>query len=344
MTDPNDGEIVQAGDLEQYCASLQQTAMQAYPGDTATCFNSKGPIRQRVWSCKTCAPTNSYMGVCYACSISCHTHHDLVEMLFIRDFTCACPQDTCRIDTGTKLSAADNKYTHNFDGVFCYCSTVYDPDVEQGTMFQCLICQDWMHDRCIGKVHDESVFEEFICKTCVAATPWITAYQVRGAFVEMQTSSTSIASIQDTVAEQGENDEPKNIDSLCDICILPPTPSVIPEQLFCVENWTDKLCKCPKCISMYKSCCLMFLIDGEVDVLPADAVVEVDFDRDQDTIRALDAFKDIPREKAIDGLLKFNEFKSDLFEFLGKIRDRGPNQVVTKQDLVNFANKRARLG
>lgn len=88
----------------------------------------------------------------------------------------------------------------------------------------------------------------------------------------------------------------------------------------------------------------MFLIDGEVDVLPADAVVEVDFDRDQDTIRALDAFKDIPREKAIDGLLKFNEFKSDLFEFLGKIRDRGPNQVVTKQDLVNFANKRARLG
>lgn len=87
----------------------------------------------------------------------------------------------------------DNTYNHNFEGKFCYCDKVYNPDTD--IMYQCLLgkCgEDWYHDVCIGapkKSHPEgvNVFDtltevqedeetlpedhEFICYKCVEAVP-----------------------------------------------------------------------------------------------------------------------------------------------------------------------------
>ena len=71
-----------------------------------------------------------------------------------------------------------NQYNHNFEGRFCNCDQVYDVDAEEGTMFQCLICEDWFHEKCIGegRVPDQDEFDGFVCRHCVAKNEWLGRY------------------------------------------------------------------------------------------------------------------------------------------------------------------------
>jgi len=46
----------------------------------------------------------------------------------------------------------ENSYTHNFDGLYCWCQKTYDHD-SNDVMIQCIMCQDWFHDTCIQKVN-----------------------------------------------------------------------------------------------------------------------------------------------------------------------------------------------
>lgn len=43
----------------------------------------------------------------------------------------------------------ENRYNHNFDGVYCICKRPYpDPeDTVSDEMLQCIICEDWYHSR-----------------------------------------------------------------------------------------------------------------------------------------------------------------------------------------------------
>jgi E3 ubiquitin-protein ligase UBR7 len=71
-----------------------------------------------------------------------------------------------------------NVYNHNFSGRFCSCDQVYDVDAEEGTMFQCLVCEDWFHEKCIGegRVPDQDDFEGFVCQGCVGKNEWLGRY------------------------------------------------------------------------------------------------------------------------------------------------------------------------
>jgi E3 ubiquitin-protein ligase UBR7 len=71
-----------------------------------------------------------------------------------------------------------NHYNHNFEGRFCDCDQVYDVDAEEGTMFQCLVCEDWFHEKCIGegRVPDQDDFDGFVCKNCVGKNEWLGRY------------------------------------------------------------------------------------------------------------------------------------------------------------------------
>jgi E3 ubiquitin-protein ligase UBR7 len=73
---------------------------------------------------------------------------------------------------------ARNVYNHNFSGRFCECDQVYDVDAEEGTMFQCLVCEDWYHEKCIGegRVPDQDDFDGFVCKGCVGKNEWLGRY------------------------------------------------------------------------------------------------------------------------------------------------------------------------
>lgn len=69
-------------------------------------------------------------------------------------------------------------YNHNFEGRFCTCDKEYDVNAEEGTMFQCLVCEDWFHEKCIGegRVPDQDDFDGFVCQECVGKNDWLGRY------------------------------------------------------------------------------------------------------------------------------------------------------------------------
>ena len=165
---------------------LEREARTLMPFDPNECTYELGELRQQVYACLTCSKLNDNqpIGVCYSCSIQCHSKHELVELFTKRSFLCDCgttrmaktPNGACnlrradrnsvgslsglgsRLSSHVELPAEDipsnsNVYNQNFHGNFCGCKQPYDPANETGNMLQCYfgyVCgEDWFHDRCI---------------------------------------------------------------------------------------------------------------------------------------------------------------------------------------------------
>ncbi|PWN51149.1 zf-UBR-domain-containing protein [Violaceomyces palustris] len=173
-----------AADLIDRQTKLEARASQAIPFKFDTCTYSMGYIRQPVYACKTCGGG----GVCAGCSVSCHSDHQLVELFNKRNFRCdcgtpnlykgkssslACPSSSSAQPNGSVTITEQlefpenappcslrkpgydpqnegNRYGQNFQGSFCYCERgkSYDPEKEEETMFQCLVCEEWLHESC----------------------------------------------------------------------------------------------------------------------------------------------------------------------------------------------------
>lgn len=149
-------------------ASLEEEARELMPWDPKKCTYNMGALRQQVYACRT----HNNIGLCYSCSIRCHTRCDIVELFTKRHFTCDCgterdnrinepDQIRCEIrgNRADDIPASDNMYGHNFKGLFCDCAKEYDPD-SPAVMLQCVMgleCdEDWYHDHCImGKSDSE---------------------------------------------------------------------------------------------------------------------------------------------------------------------------------------------
>ncbi|KAJ9479749.1 Zinc finger protein Mlo2 [Pseudozyma hubeiensis] len=172
---PEDELGFTAADLIAQQSKLEAQANEAIPFQFDTCTHERGYIRQPVYACKTCGGG----GVCAGCSVSCHAEHELVELFNKRKFRCDCgtpnlyrqkePNNADRIVRLTEHLAYPegaqpcslrkpgfspqndaNAYNHNFDGGFCYCERgqTYDPEKEDETMFQCIVCEEWLHESC----------------------------------------------------------------------------------------------------------------------------------------------------------------------------------------------------
>ncbi|CAK9786946.1 hypothetical protein CC85DRAFT_286164 [Cutaneotrichosporon oleaginosum] len=140
---------------------LEAEAREVLPYSFDECTFSKGAIRQSVWSCMDCGNK----GVCYGCSIACHSEHRLVELWSKRSFTCDCPTSAmcspssskrrCNIFPPDQQPQPPNegnagRYTHNFVGEFCRCGRDYDPETETEAMIHCIGCEDWFHESCLN--------------------------------------------------------------------------------------------------------------------------------------------------------------------------------------------------
>lgn len=93
LTDSNASESnsVTAVDYIQNQVDLEREARELMPFDTNDCTYTKGETRQHVFSCLTCSKENeTKVGVCYSCSIECHSTHELVELFSKRNFVCDC--------------------------------------------------------------------------------------------------------------------------------------------------------------------------------------------------------------------------------------------------------------
>ncbi|EXJ89126.1 hypothetical protein A1O3_02190 [Capronia epimyces CBS 606.96] len=169
-----------AADFINQQLALEADAREVLPYKFDKCTYPLGPLRQNVFACLTCSPPPASAaqvytpaGVCYACSISCHGEHTLVELFSRRNFVCDCGTTrlfasspcTLRLDPRTgargvhsQEAAPGNHYNHNFKNRFCACGEEYDADTEKGTMFQCLglgtvetggCGEDWYHPECL---------------------------------------------------------------------------------------------------------------------------------------------------------------------------------------------------
>ncbi|RUS32435.1 hypothetical protein BC938DRAFT_475379 [Jimgerdemannia flammicorona] len=175
----NEEDTVTAVEILEQQLELEREAHEILPGKFEACSFSIGYVRQPVYACRTCAsPDKDPSGMCYSCSIACHGDHDLLELFVKRDFRCDCGVQgkfngaACKLESRLKEGEAngENNYDHNFYGRI-YLN--YDPDTEETTMFQCVICQDWFHDNCIGQIPPQDDFDEFICRTCTAKHPFV---------------------------------------------------------------------------------------------------------------------------------------------------------------------------
>ena len=150
---------------------LVREAALALPHSFSQCTYNLGYIRQAVYLCLTCATPR---GICYPCSVACHTDHEQVELFPKRHFRCDCPSSTlshpCGLHKQLEGVNTGNAYGQNFEGRFCRCGRAYDAHTEVETMIQCLACevcpefilsgwrkypddpgfQDWYHESCLN--------------------------------------------------------------------------------------------------------------------------------------------------------------------------------------------------
>ncbi|KAG8678634.1 hypothetical protein FRC08_017624, partial [Ceratobasidium sp. 394] len=133
--------------------ALVREAGLALPGQFTQCTYDLGPLRQPVYLCVTCGESR---GVCGACSIACHGHHEQIELFPKRHFRCDCPTTCmphpCTLKHPPQPLNVDNTYGQNFTGggLFCRCASGYDVRVERETMVQCVACEDWFHESCLN--------------------------------------------------------------------------------------------------------------------------------------------------------------------------------------------------
>lgn len=169
-------ESLTAVDYIKSREELEKEARELMPFDPSECTYNNGELRQPIFACLTCSETNNEkIGVCYSCSIQCHSSHEIVELFSKRNFVCDCgttkmsktPNGGCQLRlksnegerrlsvprTGfenTSLSKSheveispedipslSNLYNQNFDGLFCSCKKQYNPLEETGNMIQC---------------------------------------------------------------------------------------------------------------------------------------------------------------------------------------------------------------
>ncbi|CCE85331.1 Piso0_004919 [Millerozyma farinosa CBS 7064] len=155
---------------------LEKEARELMPYEPDECTYTKGALRQPIFACLTCSKENggTAIGVCYSCSIQCHSTHELVELFSKRKFVCDCGttrmaktrdgycklrrntlpsrsegqsitgSSCARVGRGSSVEipaedipSSSNTYNQNFKGLFCSCEKQYEPTEETGNMIQC---------------------------------------------------------------------------------------------------------------------------------------------------------------------------------------------------------------
>jgi E3 ubiquitin-protein ligase UBR7 len=89
----------------------------------------------------------------------------VLEIYTKRNFRCDCgnskyPHLTCKVAPDKEPLNEKNTYNQNYTGLYCTCHRPYpdlDRDEEGETMFQCVVCEDWLHVDHLGLKDEEEV-------------------------------------------------------------------------------------------------------------------------------------------------------------------------------------------
>ena len=328
----------QSIDLVDYVARLdeqERLAKEEMPFDTSRCSLKR--LNQSIYSCRTCfKATGQLKGVCYACSISCHTRHDLVDLGFRRAFKCDCGgTNDCNVSVTVTRKEGEEEEKNNYEKAgnfasrFCYCLQLHDPDNENRVMIQCLLCLDWFHDSCITNgdsttLPNEEVFDDFFCLDCSSSDHQSIA--LLRCYLETQFSNTNDPTLsccqrpnekKRKLSTQEDQEEKNANDTLFRGTFLP-------------LGWRSKLCRCSDCHSIMKEGGIDHLLEKEAQYTPP---IDPTLGQSSTEI-AMNALGRMDRIVALDSVSKFNSLKNSLSEFLSEFAKDG--RVVGSTDISTF--------
>ncbi|KAL0075024.1 putative zinc finger in N-recognin-domain-containing protein [Phycomyces blakesleeanus] len=355
-------DTITAVDFISQQTILEQDAREALPGNFETCTFDMGYIRQNVYACKTCNGSEP-AGMCYSCSMTCHNGHDILELFPKRHFRCDCGTPSklnghpCSLSKGTpkekKTVNEENKYNHNFYGKYCRCDELYDPDREDDVMYQCVVCEDWFHQRCIGEIPDFAAdFESYICRGCTAKHPFLiqdTPYCTVGLSKDNQKihewmptkENIEVVSVEESVGQQKRkadtiiDTDPKKRKTDKFDCKMRSYESQV--ELFLASGWRSGLCSCNKCEENYQTNELGYLKEEEKVYEPED-----DDDTGKSLLEAgMEHFQRMDRVQAVESALAYNAFAGELKQYLKKFQEAG--EVVKKEDILAFFAEKRRV-
>lgn len=344
---------------------LEDEARTLMPWDPKSCTYEKGALRQQVFACRT----HGNIGICYSCSIQCHTSCDIVELFTKRHFTCDCgtERDNSHEDDGQTnefrcqlrknrepdVKSLQNVYGHNFQGLFCSCNKEYDPD-SSAVMLQCVLgteCnEDWYHDYCIvgggqpnsgnkSKSDAEVLakgmpsldsFDAFICWKCVSKYDYY--------FQRLMSHPLSETVIAHKIQRRSSDEELSSSDnkkrSISEV--TDGTDGSGEYSLTLKHGYSEHLILIKNSLDKENDKLYTFLNDLVPFLLKDEPVYEEPEDTapDADDIVALLLQNSVKREQAVAGISAFNSLKTRLSEYLKPFAESG--KVVSGEDISNF--------
>ena len=362
-----------AQDLIDHQERLEAQANEAFPYHVDVCTHTRGYVRQLIYACKTCGGG----GVCVGCSVSCHSDHDLVELFHRRHFRCDCgtpnlyrhrPMTPYKQKTGYPEGAKpcslrlhdsnkgwdipndENVYTKNFDGQFCVCQRGqhYDPETEKEDMFQCLVCEEWLHESCTSlypkgatkPLISQDDFDTMICDACVRKekTALLQAYLGQPGWLvvlPIENGWEVVGSSPDL--EILASRKRARLDS--DTC-QQPTPLVDPHahahrmDVYLSSQFRQALCRCAGCTQKWQKI-YPFVFEEEETYEPSEPEETDDTNSNASTSssydRAVAALSHLPRMQMIESLHAYQNLRDALFDHL---RPYAENHELVSEETV----------
>ncbi|TPX66290.1 hypothetical protein SpCBS45565_g04573 [Spizellomyces sp. 'palustris'] len=271
----------------------------------------------------------------------------------------------------------ENTYNHNFTGEFCFCNTPYDPETEEGTMYQCITCEvalfsDWMHDRCIGKDLDEQVYSsyDYICRNCVSRHPFLRKYFDSPMFLFLEVSGKEETKVADppiqTKRQRHDDDESVAPSKRLrleteptgeNVCLIAgeftgPVAAVKVLQRIALDKEAppvqtasapDLFCKegWREELCQCKQCQSIYADENVSFITVEEETFDPEEDLDADESihdMGLKRLNSMDREMAINGVLAYQKMKEDLKDYLKTFAES--KQTVTADDIRQyFADK-----
>ncbi|XP_065657282.1 putative E3 ubiquitin-protein ligase UBR7 isoform X3 [Hydra vulgaris] len=355
MSDCHDDEdIITVEDaVYEMDAQVEESIAILGASDSDNCTYSMGYMeRQALFACKTC-DLKSDAGICYACSLTCHHEHDLIELYTKRNIRCDCGNSKfngfeCSLIKNKDLLNEKNAYNHNYKGLYCICDRPYpDPEVEiEDEMIQCVACEDWYHSRHLGSL-PPAEFHEMVCYLCVAKYNFLQYYyndqvntpdiDVVSVDKEKESKITdSHFSPSDILTNEEKQNKIKKNEEMCRLEKLKHQFGNLSNlyknvSFYWNDGWRSSLCNCAMCLDLYEKNSIPFIIK-ESDTIT--------FYENKGKEKADNLLKDaantissMPIVQQVELARGYQELKSGLQNFL---RSFPPNQIVKKEDVESF--------
>eukprot|EP00117_Sycon_ciliatum_P005175 scpid64269/ scgid3169/ Putative E3 ubiquitin-protein ligase UBR7; N-recognin-7 len=271
----------------------------------------------------------------------------------------------------------NNTYNHNFLGKYCTCDRPYpdleplDDSVVDDQMLQCVVCEDWFHERHLGRpVPDE--YEEMVCDACVKRCPFLHYYSMHSDLHDTHaggdangsttatTTSTGIstASASASSADLGSAAAGANADASTDVLDssfesserqcdleyrqvrrpLPDGIKTIDKASYFREDWRLELCSCAKCLVMYEELNILFLPDASDTTAAYEELGQANSPSGHSTgsleDQGVEALSSLPVVQQVEMSTEYNNMKSELTAFLKPFADSG--KTVSDEDIRRF--------